>query len=178
MSSAGGGCNSKVDPSTGQFIDPLFAVIIAAGLSETVVAWVKSSTAPGPFPIALAVLGFFNLLLSWFGYHKSVTKRPIRGSLRFTITVVLLPLYLLTIIVSKPEDYRYNALVYASIFFLWSAWDYLKYKEHEKEKPASPGQMTSFFSLQLRIPNLIVYGVALLTFIEHEMWPLTSSVFR
>lgn len=149
----------KVDPSTGQFIDPLFAVIIAAALAETVVAWVKVKTPPDLFTAVIFVVGFVNLLLSWFGYHKSVLKRPIKGSLRFIVTVVLLPLYLLTIIVTDPEGYRYNILVYGFTFFLWSLWDYLKYIEHKAS--------ASFWKIQRRYPNLLAYLTTAYVFIAH-----------
>lgn len=151
--------SAKVDPSTGQFIDPLFAVIIAAALAETLVAWVKVKNPPDLFTAMLVFVGFLNLLLSWFGYHKSVLKRPIKGSLRFIVTVVLLPLYLLTIIVTDPEGYRYNILVYGCTFFLWSFWDYLKYIEHKS--PAS------FWRIQRRYPNLLAYLTTAYVFIAH-----------
>lgn len=140
--------NSEVDPSTGQFIDPMFAVVIAAAVAETVVAWVKAPILPSGFSLSVVVLGYVNLLLSWFGYHKSVIKKPIRGSLRFIVTVVLLPLYLLTIIMSKNE-FAYTSLVYTAIFFLWSVWEYLKHIEH--------GEQCTFWRLQFRFFNILVY---------------------
>lgn len=138
----------KLDPSTGQFIDPMFAVMIAAAVSETIIFWAKSGIVPETFPLLVVIAGYTNLLLSWFGYHKSISKRPILGSLRFIITVVLLPLYLLTIILAQKSFYCV-ALVYVLIFFLWSAWEYLKYIEHGEER--------GFLSLQNRSYNWIVY---------------------
>ena len=142
--------SDKVDPSSGQFVDPLFAVMIAAAVAETVVKWVNSSTAPGIFQICVIAVGFTNILLSWFGYHKSVHKRPIKGSLRFMVTVALLPLYLLTIILYE-KAFAFTALVYAMIFFLWSFWEYLKFIEHKKPH--------GFWRLQRRPYNVCIYVV-------------------
>lgn len=144
--------DSNIDPSKGQFIDPMFAVVIAAAVSETVVAWTKGATSPSLFQASVVALGYVNLLLSWFGYHKSIARKPIRGSLRFIITVVLLPLYLLTIILFS-KDFFEIAIVYSGVFFLWSCWEYFKYIEH--------GERKGFFALQCRGFNLIVYSAAL-----------------
>ncbi len=140
---------APVDPSTGQFIDPMFAVAIASAVTETFVAWVKTEIPmPTFFGAVIVFVGYINLLLSWFGYHKSVHRKPIRGGLRFIITVVLLPLYILTIILyAKP--FVYTALTYAAIFFLWSLWEHFKYMEL-KEK-------FGFWRLQTRLFNLIAY---------------------
>jgi len=124
---------SNIDPSKGQFIDPMFAVVIAAAVSETVVTWAKGGALPSGFEACVVALGYINLLLSWFGYHKSISKKPIRGSLRFIITVILLPLYLLTIILSN-KNFISVALVYGGIFFLWSCWEYFKFIEHNERK--------------------------------------------
>ena len=143
---------SNIDPSKGQFIDPMFAVVIAAAVSETVVTWAKGGALPSGFQACVVALGYINLLLSWFGYHKSISRKPIRGSLRFIITVVLLPLYLLTIILFN-NNFLDIALIYGGIFFLWSCWEYFKYIEH--------GERKSFISLQFRSFNLIAYAAVI-----------------
>ncbi len=143
------GSGQRIDPSSGQFIDPLFAIIIASGVAETFVKWVRVPEIPGTLAIASVSLGYVNLLLSWFGYHKSVRKKPIRGTLRFIVTVALLPLYLLTIILyDKPMICL--AVVYAIIFFLWSSWEYLKFVEHNDKQ--------GFWRLQIRLFNIPVYA--------------------
>ncbi len=141
------------DPSTGQFIDPMFAVIIAAAISETVVQWVTTGPAPSIFEISVVSVGYVNLLLSWFGYHKSVLKKPIRGSLRFIITVILLPLYLLTIILFAGDFFVISA-TYFLIFFLWTIWEYFKGIEH--------GERKGFWNLQFRTFNIIIYSSTIL----------------
>lgn len=165
--------NSNIDPSTGQFIDPMFAVVIAAAVAETVVAWVKGAALPSGFSLCVVILGYVNLLLSWFGYHKSILRKPIRGSLRFTVTVMLLPLYLLTIIMFN-KDFAYIALVYVAIFFLWSTWEYFKYIEHKDPK--------SFLGLQARSFNIIIYIATLFLFIVpvlpqgiRQMWVVANA---
>lgn len=140
-----------MDPSTGQFIDPMFAVMIAAAVGETILVWVKQGTIPDLFTLTVVMVGYVNLLLSWFGYHKSVLKKPILGSLRFIVTVALLPLYLLTIVLATKPFYCV-ALTYAAIFFLWSFWERLKHREYSSDE--------SFLSLQLRTYNLMVYAAA------------------
>ncbi|WP_438284186.1 hypothetical protein [Pseudomonas alabamensis] len=142
----------NLDPTTGQFIDPMFAVMIAAAVSETIVEWVKQGGIPNFFTIMVVIVGYVNLLLSWFGYHKSVLKTPILGSLRFIVTVVLLPLYLLTIVMATKPFYCV-ALTYAAIFFLWSLWETLKSREYSLKR--------SFVSLQRRPFNLVVYGATI-----------------
>lgn len=121
--------DQNVNPSSGQFIDPLFAIIIGGALNETLIFWVKSSTIPSPLELSIVSLGFINVLLSWYGYHDSVAKKPIRGVLRFSATIILLPLYLLSIVL-----YNYSMLhivaIYSVIFFLWGLWEWLRSLEY------------------------------------------------
>lgn len=154
----------NLDTSTGQFIDPMFAVMIAAAVGETILVWVKKSATPDFFTLMVVMVGYVNLLLSWFGYHKSVLKRPVLGSLRFIVTVVLLPLYLLTVVLAEKPFYCV-ALTYTAIFFLWSFWEYLKYQEHSLEG--------SFLSLQFRLFNMMVY-IATIYVVIAEFVPASS----
>lgn len=146
----------NVDPSTGQFVDPLFAIFIAAAVSETIVPWTKGVTEGiTTFSVLVVTLGFINLLLSWFGYHKSVIKKPIRGSLRFIVTVVLLPLYMLSIIMYT-SSFLTIVAIYSCIFFLWSCWECLRNIEH--------GEKVSFFTVLFRPYNILMYATLLLLF--------------
>lgn len=154
----------STDSSMGQFIDPMFAVMIAAAVGETILVWVKQGDIPGFFTLMSVIIGYVNLLLSWFGYHKSVLKKPILGSLRFIVTVILLPLYLLTIVLTTKPFYCV-ALTYAAIFFLWSFWEYLKYREHLIEQ--------GFLSLQFRLYNVMTY-VAAIYVVMAEFIPASS----
>lgn len=137
------------DPSSGQFIDPMFAVMIAAAVAETIVVWAKKDAVfPDIFPLLVVIVGYINLLLSWFGYHKSVKKKPILGSLRFIITVILLPMYLLTIVMFAGDFYRV-AVIYSMVFILWSIWECFKYIEY--------GDYQGFFKFLFKPYNCIVY---------------------
>lgn len=139
----------SVDPSTGQFVDPLFAIFIAAAVSETIVPWTKGAwDEVGFFNICVVFLGFINILLSWFGYHKSVIRKPIKGSIRFIVTVVLLPLYMLTIILYQSK-FLDIVIIYAAIFFLWSCWEHLKNIEH--------GVGSGFLKIVFRYYNIVMY---------------------
>ncbi|WP_295481904.1 hypothetical protein [uncultured Pseudomonas sp.] len=157
----------NLDPTSGQFIDPMFAVMIAAAVSETIVVWVKQGDIPNFFTIMVVIVGYVNLLLSWFGYHKSVLKTPILGSLRFIVTVVLLPLYLITIVMATKPFYCV-ALTYTAIFFLWSFWETLKSQEYSLGR--------SFVSLQLRPFNWMVYGATFYAVLAESLPASTRSV--
>ncbi|MFT7036981.1 MAG: hypothetical protein ACJA2S_005523 [Cyclobacteriaceae bacterium] len=127
----------NIDPSSGQFIDPLFAIIIASALNETLILWVKSNSFPGALQMSVVVLGFINVLLSWYGYHQSVQSKPIQGVLRFSVTIILLPLYLLSIVLySKPIIYV--SIVYIVIFLTWSIWEWLRSLEYSTNRRLLP----------------------------------------
>lgn len=140
---------TRTDVSMGQFIDPMFAVIIAAAVTETVVVWVKQDNFNVEwFELSVVLVGFINLLMSWFGYHKSVTRKPIKGGLRFVITVTLLPLYLFTIILSD-KPFHFIVITYFIIFVLWTIWEYFKAIEYNAKK--------KFKKLLFRKINVSVY---------------------
>ena len=149
MNSQNRNIDENVDPSTGQFVDPLFAIFIAAAVSETIIPWTNGKWAEvNFFDICVVTTGFVNILLSWFGYHKSVIRTPIKGSLRFIVTVILLPLYLLTIILYK-NSFLNVMIIYASIFFLWSCWEYLRNVEYNIK--------SSFLKIALKLYDILIY---------------------
>ncbi len=149
----------RIDPTSGQFIDPLFAVIIAAALAETILPWAKRTEFPSLLDVATVALGFINLLLSWFGYHKSVIRRPIKGSLRFIVTVVLLPAYLLTIVM-----YESGALFISSSYFfvfaLWHFWEWMKSVEYPE---VDFGLIANWF----RAYNVLVSLALMISLLDH-----------
>ena len=122
--------SNDVSPASGQFIDPLFAIVIGGALNETLIAWVKTNTVPNTLQLSIVSLGFVNLLLSWYGYHDSVIKKPIRGVLRFSTTIMLLPLYLLSIVLYNHSTFHIVS-IYAVIFFMWAIWEWLRSLEYE-----------------------------------------------
>jgi len=155
----------KFDASTGQFIDPLFAVVITVAVERTIVEWVKNKPASNLVEVFIVAVGFTNLLLSWFGYHKSIIRSPIKGILRFIITVVLLPLYMLSVIMyDKPFQIIY--FVYVLIFFLWSVWEYFKALEYGKQQ--------KFWGLQFRLFNLLVY-IWMIPYFLKNFFPTTLA---
>ena len=150
MNTDNGSNESGVDPSSGQFVDPLFAIFIAAAVTETIIPWTNGAwVCVHFFDICVVMVGFVNLLLSWFGYHKSVFKKPIKGSIRFIVTVILLPLYMLTIILYK-NGFLSVMIIYAAIFFLWSLWEYLRNFEY--------GNNFSFLKIVFRGYNILIYS--------------------
>jgi hypothetical protein len=155
--------SEAIDASSGQFIDPLFAIVIGAALNETLITWVDTSTFPNLFELLLVSLGFLNVLLSWWGYHKSVSKKPIRGVLRFSVTILLLPMYLLTIILFK-KDILYITLAYGALFLFWAIWEWLKSLEYNGGK--------SFMSILLYRWNILIF----FTIIFQFAIPLLDSV--
>jgi len=154
---------SEEDYSARHFIDPMFAIIIAAAVNETFVDWVKNNNMPSVFELSIALVGFMNVLLSWFGYHKSVYNKPIKGMLRFLITVTLLPLYLFTIILFNSDFFKV-CIVYSIVFFLWSLWEYFKDLEYSTKEGG-------FWYFQFQWFNLLVYGVTSLIYIFNYVDP-------
>ena len=66
------------------FIDVLFAVVMSLGLAQIMTRpWFKSmpaGTASGiAFEILVILLGYSTLLLSWWGYHRSIRRRRLPG---------------------------------------------------------------------------------------------------
>lgn len=161
----------NVDPSTGQFVDPLFAIFIAAAVSDTIIPWTDSGWEKiHIFDICVVIVGFVNLLLSWFGYHKSVSRKPIKGSVRFIVTVILLPLYMLSIILYK-NGFLSVMAVYALIFFLWSCWEYFRDVEYNEN--------SSLLSLVFKPYNNLVYislgAIFIVPYIPKEYANIWSS---
>ncbi|ESQ88143.1 hypothetical protein ABAC460_15905 [Asticcacaulis sp. AC460] len=157
----------QFDASTGQFIDPMFAVVIATAVNETFVAWVKLGKIPSLFELSVVSVGYVNLLLSWFGYHKSIISRPIQGGLRFFITVILLPLYMVSIILYN-QDFKYVAGVYFVIFFMWTIWEICKHVEYKMNYSPLKLHMRSF--------NLLVY-IAFLALVVNNVAMIYFSTY-
>ena len=86
------------DPVT--FIDVLFAVVVSLGLSQIMDRpWFNPTSAnfvPAyAFEIFVVLLGYSTLLLSWWGYHRSIRrKRTYEGGwlsvFRFIVDITIL----------------------------------------------------------------------------------------
>lgn len=144
--------NFKID-----FIDPLFAVAIHIGIVEGLLRehWAHSQTAPGHVNdlanLAMFAAGFWTVVASWLGYHKSIQGRPLEGDARFVLDIVLLALYIFLLVYFKSAESV--ACIMGAIYFIYTIWDYYKTKEHPK-KSYNEGQP---------VPTLPMYAWRCLT---------------
>lgn len=116
-----------------QLIDPLFAAAIGIGVVEGLMKteWFQKSTQPSKsdlFDLGVFCLGMLNLVWSWFGYHASVTRRPLKTSWRMLIDVALVTLYSLVLV--KFREFAVVLGLLVAIFVLYAAWDLLKIHEY------------------------------------------------
>lgn len=115
------------------FIDPLFAVVLGIGLEKTVLGrdWFGQA-GPGWVDGLVIGFGFLNIVLSWSGYHDSIERRPIRGTGRFVIDIVLLGLYLGLLL--SHDRVGVVVIYFSMIFVLFLLWDWLKHLEYADGK--------------------------------------------
>jgi uncharacterized membrane protein len=117
-----------------EFIDPLFAIAVHIGVVEGIMKspWFEATRNPTSkdewFNIAVFGLGFLLLVLSWFGYHASLLRRPLRGGGRFVIDVVLVLLY--AAILVKYDHFSAVLFLLMIVFLLYPVWDVFKIVEH------------------------------------------------
>jgi hypothetical protein len=137
-----GGKNFGID-----FIDPLFAVAIHIGFTHGVLEepwftewrWPKGHET---FDALVLLLAFWTIVLSWVGYHKSISLKPLRaedrmGFVRFILDIVLVTLYALLLV--KFRDIDATLQLNVGIYFLFLVWDLCKVKEHKlMYAPADP----------------------------------------
>jgi hypothetical protein len=116
------------------FIDPLFAVAIHIGFVEGLLheEWLHDRYVPtqlGEFAnLLLFIAGFWTIVASWVGYHKSIHAKPIIGQARFVLDILLLALYILLLVYfTKPLAV---AVILTAIYMLYIAWDFYKTKEY------------------------------------------------
>lgn len=132
---------SSQDRMALDFIDPLFAVVVSIGL-VTVMAqpWFEgrgSLTMAFAFDIGVLVLGGSTVILSWVGYHKSISTKPIRlettpGFWRFIGDILLLLLYWLLLV--KFQNFWFVLLTLVMIHIVFIGWDWLKKLEWDKNE--------------------------------------------
>lgn len=143
-----------------EFIDPLFAIAIHIGVVEGIMKspWFEQTRTPSTrgewFNIAVFCLGFLMLVLSWFGYHASLLKRPLRGGMRFLIDVVLVLLY--AGILVKYDHFSAVLLLLMIVFLLYPAWDLFKIVEHPAVSRAS-GYRREIVSASFAIVFILLY---------------------
>jgi Ca2+/Na+ antiporter len=106
------------------FIDPLFAVVLGLGVEYTLIV---RAGAPPLFDSAVLLLGFCNIILSWFGYHESIARKPIRGGWRFSLDVVILFIYLYVLL--HYAEWAAVAIALLALFLVYWVWDFVKSTE-------------------------------------------------
>ena len=113
------------------FIDVLFAVVMTLGLPQVMTQpWFKSaswSAAPTiVFEMLVILLGYLTLLLSWWGYHKSIHGKGIyeTGSPLFAVDILILVCYWLLLV--KFESFLFVLCVLTTVYILYVCWDGLR----------------------------------------------------
>lgn len=129
------------------FLDFVFTVAFSLGLTPEILniphfkgvlseEWVAQGRCPMSgewFPTLTLALGFLTLVLSWFGYHASIQRLPLRyettsGLFRFLLDVLLVALYAVIMLQFRRFDVVLALLVV--VYVLYVVWDVLKILEH------------------------------------------------
>ncbi len=115
------------------FIRRLFAVAISVGIATTLARmdWITNGTFPNPSEreqLVIMMTGLFATVLSWDGYLASIALKPIKGTLRFTIDIILVFIYMFFLISSKNTQWWLPILTI--IFVLYVVWDWLTIREY------------------------------------------------
>ena len=122
------------------FIDVLFAVVMSLGLAQIMtLPWFKSepgSAAPAiAFEILVILIGYSTLLLSWWGYHRSVRRRRIPsgvvGIAIFVVDILILGGYWLLLV--KFKNFLVVLCVLLAIYLLYVCWDLLWWHKQRPE---------------------------------------------
>ena len=129
------------DPSASvTFVDVLFAVVMSLGLAQIMTRpWFKSmpeGTASGiAFEILVILLGYSTLLLSWWGYHRSIRRKTLTGGMVgqaiFAVDILLLVGYWLLLV--KFESFLFVLCVLSAIYLLYVCWDSLWWLKQRPE---------------------------------------------
>jgi len=131
------------------FLDFLFTVAISVGLTPELLngptgllseKWQLDGRWPNGqewIQIGAFSVGFFNLTLSWFGYHASIRSRPLNyftgyGMVRFIIDVLLVIVYGIILIKYRNPNIVFFLLLV--VWFIFVIWDVLKILEYWRPK--------------------------------------------
>ena len=147
------------------FIDVLFAVVMSIGLSQIMTRpWFNPTTAKfNPafaFEIFVILIGYSTLLLSWWGYHRSVNRRGYQyetwaGKFSSAIDILILVGYWLLLV--KFQSLLFVLCVLAAIYFMYACWDYLRFlqgRETDVKRRRRRG-VTNLWTLVL----LVILGI-------------------
>ena len=122
------------------FIDVLFAVVMSLGLAQIMTRpWFKSvpeGTAHGiAFEILVILLGYSTLLLSWWGYHRSLRRRRLPeggiGLAIFAVDILIVAGYWLLLV--KFENFSLVLWVLLAIYLMYFCWDSLWWLKQRPE---------------------------------------------
>jgi hypothetical protein len=158
----------KNDETAGlDFLDFLFTVAISVGLTPELLqvfgitgllseAWQKEGRFPCGdelFNVGVFGLGFLNLTLSWFGYHASISSRPLNyfsgfGMVRFILDVSLVIMY--GVILVKYKSFRVVLFLLLIVWLIFVIWDVLKIREYWRHEETSD-KATKYFGVQLDV---------------------------
>lgn len=163
------------------FIKRLFAVAISIGVATSFVGmqWVRN----GVFPtmdewehLAILATGMFATVLSWDGYLYSINAKPLNGTGRFTIDIVLVFIYMF-LIISSQKPYLWLPLL-ALIFCLYVWWDILTVREFMPQYDQSlvPAGASEVYRAPL-LNVLKVYGRGFISAPDTDRGPVTSLMW-
>jgi hypothetical protein len=116
------------------FIDPLFAIAIHIGIVDGIMhqKWLEHRSVPTTLPefanLMMFLAGFWTIVASWVGYHRSIQAKPIKGDVRFVLDIVLLALYIFLLLYFQTPSHI--AVLMVLIYLVYIAWDYFKTKEY------------------------------------------------
>lgn len=147
---------NNTEPAGIDFLDFLFTVSMSIGLTPEVLgreyitgllseSWVREGRSPSgsdAFNLGVFLLGFLTLTLSWFGYHGSIKKRPLKydtlsGMVRFIFDVLLVIIYGLILLRFRDFGIVLGLVVAAHLIFV--IWDCFKIIEHWETYRDVPG---------------------------------------
>lgn len=134
-------------PAGLDFLDFVFTIAMGIGLTPEILGrdyitgllseqWARTVQFPQGqdlFNLGVFLLGFLTLTLSWFGYHGSIRKRPLKydtlsGMLRFIIDVLLVIIY--GVILVKYRHFHVVLFLLLLVHTIFVIWDLLKITEH------------------------------------------------
>jgi len=212
----------KQEPTGIEFLDFVFTVAMSVGLlpeplniphlkgvlSEPWLMRWSPPSCPEAVNFCTFALGLLTLILSWFGYHASMKRRPLKddtvcGMVRFVLDVMLVIVYAVIMLQFRYPDRVLLLLV--AVYWVYFVWDMLKileyWKDPDEQKLRAGGalrevyrrQLVSLyaagyftavyvFSIQtgiLCIPAAIVVAILLTVFYRvHKICPIWPKIGR
>jgi hypothetical protein len=186
------------------FIDPLFAVVLNVSFAQVMQeCWFQDFSrvfhAPYNFEVATLVLaGYLTVILSWVGYHRSISKAPLTvgrapGFARFILDILLLIAYF--ILLAGYKNFQRELWTLVFIFALFVVWDQCKRWEWpDRDLPYRRG-ITVFWLIVFFLSALIYQLFSGVAYIKEALlgaivaatilyrvhkdhpWPMTLLVF-